>query len=202
MKKLSRFFLLSLTLVLAGCGEYIAIAGITAGSAYLGYQHSKYGGLQYRFTNFYVEANIHALWKEAKIDEPFLDVVAVYGIPVVIGAALNKESLEKAKALAFMKSDKIYSLVEGVKPGAWNTNLAVKIKTKLIFDLDISARNYYVAAIKDQLFIVGVAESEYEKRALIDRVTNMDGVKVLKHHIIVLDEEQRALEDGYVVREK
>ncbi len=196
-----RIFLLSalmFSLLLSGCAPALIISSVAGTGMYLGYQHSKVGGIQFRFKNFYLESTIQSVWAEAKLDEPFLDIVGVYGTPVIIGAATSKENLEKAKALVFMKSDNVQCLADGMKIGEWNRDLALKVRVKLMFNFNVSARNYYVAAMKNQVWVVGVTNSQEEKREVIQAVRSMDGVEVFRHYIVVVNE---SCADGYVIRE-
>lgn len=203
MNKLVKIFSIASAIgssfLLGGCAEYVAAGGLGAATVYLGYQHSKVGGIKHRFTNFYLESAIKSLWAEAKLDEPFLDVIAVYGVPVIVGAALSKDNLEKAKALAFMKADNVQCLANDIKPGSWNVDLALSVRAKMLIDFDIASRNYHVMAIKKQVFVVGIAEDEAEKKAVLNKLAKMDGIQILRHYIIVLKEDQKDNGDGYVL---
>lgn len=184
------------TSFLSGCLPAI-IAGTAATAGVVGYHASKTGSFKAQFRNLYLEGCIHGIWEESELDEPFLDVVCVHGVPVIFGAATSKAGLEKARALAFIKADDVVVLADGVQMGSWNTGLACKIKTRLIMS-EIRARNYYVAAIRNIVWVLGVAATNAEKKQVLEIVSGMNGVETVRHHIIIVDEHNN---DGYMVRE-
>lgn len=179
----------------------MAIAGLGATGVYLGYQHAKIGGIRDRFSNFFIEQNVKILWRESGIDEPFLDVIAIHHIPVIVGAATNKENLEKAKALAFMKSDNVQCIADDILLGNWNYDLAFAVKAKLFFNFHIASRNYYIMAMRKQVFIVGIATDNNEKAAIIDAVSSMNDVEKCVHYIIVdtIIDNDVSKKNGYVI---
>lgn len=191
---IKKITLLLSVLVLSGCSSIGIISVVTGASLYLGYQHSKAGGLEYRFRNFFLESSIERLWKSSELDEPFLKIVAVKNIPVIVGAATSAEGVEKAKAIAFAKSDNVQCLAN-TTIGKWNKDLACSVRGKLIFDLNISARNYEILAIKKHVWIVGVAQSELEKKYVLTKMEMMSGVESFSHYIVVSSD---ALDSGYV----
>jgi hypothetical protein len=188
-----KLFFLSLTFLLAGCGP-IAITTTGASVIYLGYQQSKHGGVKQKVQQVLLRSSILSMWEEGKLDEPLLDVVSVGNVAVIIGAPVTKEGLDKAKALTFVKADNVQCLSDGIKPGSWDSSLAVSIRLKLMFDFSISARNYYIYAMRNQIFVVGTAGSEMEKRAIIEKIKAMNSVETVRSYIVVSNEE-----NGYVL---
>ena len=189
---------LLLVLFLPACTHIVFLGGMTSAGLFMGYKHSKAGGMKECFNNAHVEKQANNLWKEANLDEPCLDVVSVQGIPVIIGAAGSNEGLEKAKSSLYAKFEKVQCLAN-MQIGYWNTSLALRIKLKLMFDWDISSRNYIIRAIKKHVWIVGVADNIQEKEKVIVKVESMDGVASVSHFILLDD--ANIHEDAIVIKE-
>jgi len=172
-------------LFLSGCEPISIMSSVAGATAYLSYQHSKAGGLRHRMSDYWLESKIESIWSDSKLDQPFLRVIVVKGIPVIFGASTSKEKLEEAKSLAVMKSENIQCIADDDIQGGWNTDLEVNVKFKLMMNSKISSRNYTIKAIKNHVWVIGIAQNENEKQEVITRMESMDNVKSFKYYILI-----------------
>lgn len=178
--------LLFISLLLAACDPISLglVGGMLSGGGYIGYQHSKAGGLEGVWKDKRLVKEVKKAWKEAGLDEPFLEIYSVCGNIIIMGASSTQENLERAKALAHLSQAPVHSIAD-TQIGRWNNSLVSSIKIRLIVDFDISSRNYHICAIGGRVWIVGVAKSQEEKIRIISKIQNISGVQNLKHHILV-----------------
>lgn len=193
---LKRIFVLFLSLFLSGCFLEVGVASVAGTGLYLGYKHSQSGGLKSGFKNFWTESMSIGVLKQAKLNEPFLKVVSVNGIPVIIGAATSQSAIFKVKSLLHSKFENVESLAN-TNIGYWNKDLAISVAFKLMLDFYIATRNYEIYAIKNHVWIVGTAQSEYEKQVVLKKLETMNGVDSFSYYIVVAP----SADEGYVLHE-
>lgn len=176
--------------LLTGCAPLgvILVSGLISGGGFVGYQHSKQGGISTVWNDRKIVKRIHNLWKESEIDEPFLEVYSLAGSVVLIGAASSADNLERARTIAMTVNPNIYSIAD-TKIGRWNDDLALRIKLKLLADFDIASRNYHIRAIGSRVWIVGLTSKESEKGAILAKISQIDGVSVVYDYIKLIDAE-------------
>jgi len=169
------FFIASLGLCgIPGMG--FLITGAAGAVTYLVYEQTKSGGIGGQTADFFVQSKVERLWKEMGINEPMLKVFGVKGVPVLVGAATCAANLESAKAIAVMQYGQVETLADSTIKSGWNHELAKKISRVLVFDGKISSRNYEIVAIKNRVWIVGVAQSAEEKQYVFEKIQAFEGV--------------------------
>ena len=183
---------------LTGCSPFLAISGLVGTSVFLGYQHSKAGGIRHTVQDFFKESEVIGAWKNAKIDQPFLKAYSIKGIVVLVGAVTSKEKLEEIKAITSSHTENLHCIVRTTITGGWNNDLVFSLKMKLISNTKISARNYHIDAMQNHIWLVGIAQTQEEKNEVIKQLELFDGIVSFEHFIVVSPD---TLSNGYVIHE-
>jgi len=74
--------------------------------------------------------------------------------------------------------------------------ITAEIKTKLVFNKEISSINFQVTTVNHVVYVIGVAKNSKESREIIKDISKVAGVKKVVSHIIFASDPRRKKQDG------
>ncbi len=75
-----------------------------------------------------------------------------------------------------------------VPKDTWISN---QIRAKVIFDGEVAGRNYDIEVVDGTVYLLGVAENQYELERAVDHARNVRGVKKVVSHVHLKDGRER-----------
>jgi len=69
--------------------------------------------------------------------------------------------------------------------------ITAQVETKLLFARDITSINYQVTTVNGTVYLLGVADNEFEMRRVLSIVSRIRGVDQVVNHVILEDDSRR-----------
>jgi hypothetical protein len=148
-------------------------------------------------------ARKQALKAIAKFDEPCVDIIVSDGTAIIVGSPVCEKTFNYAAESAL--KGRFKKIINMTKPGCvghWNDYIASKVLRKMRLIWEINSRNYFIFGMKKCVWVIGIANTEKEKRAVVELLTNFQHREIIDdfdYHIEVRGVENH---DGYVTLRK
>lgn len=186
----------ALGLTLSGCVGAVVGAGATAGTAAM--EERGIGGAT---DDTVIRTRINALWSSA--DERMWRKVGLQvhtGRVLLTGAVESTEMRDRAVRLAWQAKGvkEVINEIQVDKSGGVvgftkDTWISTQLKSKLLFDGDVSSINYSVETVNGTVYLIGIAQNQAE----LDRVTNhartLDYVKKVVSYVKIKQPQPKSL---------
>lgn len=164
-----------------------AVGGIAA---------AREGGLQQTATDTRIQFEISDLWFKYSI-EAFakLNLTVEQGRVLVTGVVQNPDQRVEAIRLAW-QPEGVKQVIneirvadsEGIVGFATDTYITTSLRTKLIFDRDISSINYSIDTVQGTVYLMGIAQDRPELNKVIDHARNTSYVRQVVSYVKMLGE--------------
>lgn len=188
MKRTLVLTLLSSTLLMSGCG---ALGLATGAGAVVGMTATKEGGLKGGVNDLNIKAQINDLWFK-KNTEMFrkLSITVDQGRVLLTGVVQNPEDRVEAVRLAWQPKGVKQVINEirvgesgGVKSFAQDEWIGAQLRTKLIANQGVQSANYNIEVVQGSIYLMGVAQNQYELDRVIRISQGIKGVKEVVSYV-------------------
>ena len=192
-------FLTFIAMFTAGCSPTsMALSGGTA----VGIAAAREGGLKASITDAAIRVQIHNLWFKHSIDMyRKLDMTVREGRVLITGTVPDPDMRVDAVRLAW-QADGVREVINeinvdngnGITGFVKDGLITGALKTKLIFDRDVQSINYSIDTVEKTVYLMGVAQNEYELNKVIDHARNIPGVENVVSYVRMRGEMPPVLE--------
>lgn len=191
--------LLFISVFISGCTP---TSMALSGGAALGIAAAREGGIKASVTDATIRVQIHNLWFKHSIDMyRKLDMTVREGRVLITGTVPNPDMRVDAIRLAW-QADGVREVIneinvdngEGIAGFVKDGLITGTLKTKLIFDRDIQSINYSIDTVEKTVYLMGVAQNEYELNKTIEHARNIPGVENVVSYVRMRGEMPPVLE--------
>lgn len=173
-------------LTLSGCAGTVIGAGATAGTAAMEERGiagaADDTGIRLRLNALY-SGEDERLWRKIGFQ--------VYGGRVLLTGALDSPEMQaKAVQLAW-RAEGVKEVINEIEVAASgglagygrDTWIAAQLKSKLLFDKQVSSINYSIDTVRGKVFLIGLAQSRQELDRVINHARSIDYVKKVVSYV-------------------
>ena len=169
--------------------------GATAGIA-----ASQERGVQGAGTDTKIRLDINHLWfQESESLYSDVGLQVQEGRVLLTGTVPDPDTRVTAVRLAW-QADGVREVINEIQIGedqsandySQDTWIATQLKSKLLFDEEISSINYSIEVINQQIFLLGVAQSQDELERVVDHAKSLDYVRRVVSYVRVKDPDDDA----------
>jgi osmotically-inducible protein OsmY len=197
-------FTLSIMLFTNACVETVIAAGAT--SAVMAVRKKSFSNTR---SDVLISAEIVAALLKNKLKEPnnMIGVNVNEGRVMLTGVVRDEDKSDLAVSLCWKVKgvkeviDEIQIKKEEVGTKDLGTAIidsaiTAEIKTRLIFNKEISSINFQVTTVNHIAYVIGVAKNNNESRLVIQTISKVAGVKKVVSHIILASDPRRNKQDS------
>lgn len=199
-KKISSIFALLTLFFATSCVETV-IVGSVAGSALV----LRHKTLEATKNDAIIGAKLAKEFLDHGLKVPgnSVDFTINEGRVLLTGSVKHVETAKMAQGFAWQVSgvkeviDEIEVTNGGIKVrDVFRTTrdylVTAEAETKLLFARDISSSNYKITTVHGVLYILGVAENQFEMRRVLSITSKISGVSRVFNHVILRDDSRRS----------
>lgn len=177
---------LAAALTLSGCARTLIGAGATAGTAAM-----EERGIAGVADDTAIRLRLNALYSDD--DERLWRKIGfqVYGGRVLLTGALDTPEMQSRAVRLAWQADgvtEVINEIEVVKSGGISgygrdTWITTQLKSKLLFDKNVSSINYSIDAVRGKVYLIGIAQSRQELDRVINHARSIDYVQKVVSYV-------------------
>lgn len=178
--------------------------GVAAGAgASLGIAAVQEGGIRTAVSDANIRLQIHDLWFKHNFDMyRMVDMTVKEGRVLVTGTVRNPDMRVDAVRLAW-QAEGVRQVIneinvaksEGVTGLIKDTWITGSLRTKLTFDKEVQSINYSIDTVKGTVYLMGIAQNEFEKGRVVDHARNMSHVDSVVSYVRLRGETPAGLQE-------
>lgn len=186
--------MLGACLALAGCAEAVVGAGASAG---IGAAQER--GLQTAIGDSRIQTELNHGWLQYDRELfPSLSSSVYEGRVLIMGIVRSEKERADIVARAWQINgvrEVINELI--VEPSgrsgtfARDTWISAQLKSKLLFDKEVSSINYQIETVRHTIYLMGVAQNKAELDRVINHARNIEFVERVVNHVLLKDDPRR-----------
>ena len=199
-KKITAVFLLLATFFTTSCVETVVV-GSVAGAVVV----TREKGLQETVTDVKIAAKLNSDFVQNGLKKPnsYVEVMVNEGRVLLMGEMTDPVKAKTASILSWKVEgvkeviDEL-ELVEGRRLNlrsflstGYDHIITAEVETRLFFTRNIFSRNYKIATLNGNVYLLGVAQSDEEMRKVFSAVSKIRGVKKVVNHVILVNDARR-----------
>ncbi len=177
---------LAVALTLSGCARTLIGAGATAGTVAM-----EERGISGVADDTAIRLRLNALYSED--DERLWRKIGlqVYGGRVLLTGALDTPEMQSRAVRLAWQADgvtEVINEIEVVKSGgiggySRDTWITTQLKSKLLFDKNVSSINYSIDTVRGKVYLIGIAQSRQELDRVINHARSIDYVQKVVSYV-------------------
>jgi len=178
-----------LALALQACAPAAVGAGATAGTAAM-----QERGLSGALTDMQIRTEINHLWfQESERMYRYVNL-QVRNRRVLLTGVVTEPKMRTTAAELAWKVEDVREVINEIMVdenrndvGAYAEDswIAAQLKTKLLFDAEISSINYSIEVVRGIVYLIGIARSEAEVERALDHARNLANVEEVVNYVEV-----------------
>jgi len=177
---------LAAALILPGCAGTVIGAGATAGTAAM-----EERGLSGAADDTAIRLRLNAhysgdderLWRKIGFQ--------VYGGRVLLTGALDTPEMQARAVRLAWQAEGVTEVIneievaesDGITGYGRDTWIATQLKSRLLFDKEVSSINYSIDAVRGKVYLIGVAQSRKELNRVINHARGLDYVQKVVSYV-------------------
>jgi osmotically-inducible protein OsmY len=177
---------LAAALILPGCAGTVIGAGATAGTAAM-----EERGLSGAVDDTAIRLRLNALYSGD--DERLWRKIGfqVYGGRVLLTGALDTPEMQARAVRLAWQAEGVTEVIneievaesDGITGYGRDTWIATQLKSRLLFDKEVSSINYSIDAVRGKVYLIGVAQSRKELNRVINHARGLDYVQKVVSYV-------------------
>jgi osmotically-inducible protein OsmY len=199
LKKISLLFVISSLLFLNACVETVVVGSVATGVAV-----TREKSLSETRSDISISLHLGAKLLENGLKKPgnSVDITVNEGRVLLTGIVRNPEKAKLAQDLAWKVSgvkevideiqfheDKFFA--KDFSSGFFDYVITGEIESKLLFAKGVSTTNFQVTTVAQTVYLLGVAQDDFEVQKVIAVAAKTRGVKEVVNHIILANDSRR-----------
>ncbi len=186
--------LLALLLVMTACSPAGTAVGVGAG---VGVMASQERGLGQGVEDQRIRLEINSKWLQHDEKMYRLLSLQVQEARVLLTGALPSQEMRLAAVRLAWEVDGVKEVINeititdegGLGTYARDTWISTQIKTKLIFDVEVSSINYSIETVHGVVYLMGIAKDDIELSRVINHARNVSYVERVVSYVRRLDDQ-------------
>ena len=177
---------LAAALILPGCAGTVIGVGATAGTAAM-----EERGLSGAADDTAIRLRLNALYSGD--DERLWRKIGfqVYGGRVLLTGALDTPEMQARAVRLAWQAEGVTEVIneievaesDGITGYGRDTWIATQLKSRLLFDKEVSSINYSIDAVRGKVYLIGVAQSRKELNRVINHARGLDYVQKVVSYV-------------------
>lgn len=177
---------LAAALILPGCAGTVIGAGATAGTAAMEERGlsgaAKDTAIRLRLNALY-SGDDERLWRKIGFQ--------VYGGRVLLTGALDTPEMQARAVRLAWQAEGVTEVIneievaesDGITGYGRDTWIVTQLKSRLLFDKEVSSINYSIDAVRGKVYLIGVAQSRKELNRVINHARGLDYVQKVVSYV-------------------
>lgn len=200
-KALPIVFVVAVAPWLGACSSTAVVAGAGATSTVAASEERGLGGA---LTDSRIKTVINYYWFDADPEmHAGLSVSVHEGRALLTGVVKNEAERDEAVRLAW-KAGGVKEVINEIliDPSgssgtfARDTWITAKLRSRLLFDKDISGINYTIDTVRGTVHLIGIAQNRKELEKVLNHARTMDYVERVVNHVVLKTDPRRTANSG------